>query len=331
MQKSICAFRCNPSLVSLCSTKHQTNQLVLDLIEFQLTNISRMQPTLLVLAAGMGSRFGGLKQLEPMGPSGETLLDYSIRHAIAAGFKKVVFVIRKDFAGAFKEQIGAPYVEQIEIAYAYQELEDIPEPFALPEGRSRPWGTAHAIRAARDLVKDPFIAINADDYYGADAYQQITNFLQNPKSSGVLQTAMVGYPVANTLSPHGTVNRGICKIEGGYLQSVEEHTDIQQTNDGSIYGKNLAGKPVTLSPDCLVSMNFWAFSPDFFQTLETEFTHFLEAHSESPKAECYIPTVVDTLIQSGQASCQVYPSTGDWFGVTYPQDKAFVQKKLLSV
>lgn len=289
-----------------------------------------MKATLLVLAAGMGSRYGGLKQLDPMGPNGETLLDYSIRDAIAAGFGKIVFVIRRDFDQAFREGIGQRHEDAIEIAYAYQALDDLPAGFTPPADRTKPWGTAHAIRAARNEIDTPFVAINADDYYGADAYQRIADYIHAGKISGMGDIAMVGYPIKNTLSPNGTVNRGVCVTENGLLRSVEEHTDIAES-DGEISGRNLAGERVTLPPEALVSMNFWAFSPAFFDALEEHFTAFLQARLQEPKAECYIPSVVDALIYTGRARCEVLPTKGQWFGVTYPEDKPEVQQRLLTL
>lgn len=287
-----------------------------------------MKPTLLVLAAGMGSRYGGLKQLDPMGPNGETLLDYSVRDAIAAGFKKIVFVIRKDFADLFKEAVGSKYANDIEIAYAFQELADLPEGFEVPEGRTKPWGTAHAVRAARAEVQAPFVVINADDYYGADAYQRVMPFLEQCEPSESGKTAIVGYPILNTLSPHGTVNRGICKVQDSQLQTVEEHTQIKEESDGTITGLNLENEQVEIERDCLVSMNFWAFTPALFEVIENDFIQFLKEHGNEMKSECYIPTVIDDLIRSGKASCQVLPTDGAWFGVTYPADKERVQAKL---
>lgn len=289
-----------------------------------------MKPTLLVLAAGMGSRYGGLKQLDPMGPNGETLLDYSVHDAIQAGFKKIVFVIRKDFADLFKDAVGAKYANDIEIAYAFQELTDLPEGFDAPEGRTKPWGTAHAVRAARAEVQDPFVVINADDYYGADAYQRVMPFLEQCDPTAAGETAMVGYPILNTLSPHGTVNRGICSIQDSLLETVEEHANIKEEGNGSIIGLNLNDEQVNIERDCLVSMNFWAFTPALFEVVENDFIAFLNEHGNEMKSECYIPTVIDGLIRSGKASCQVFPTDGDWFGVTYPADKERVQAKLIS-
>ncbi len=278
----------------------------------------------------MGSRYGGLKQLDPMGPNGETLLDFSITDAIKAGFKKVVFVIRRDFADEFKANVGARHADKIEVEYAFQELTDLPAGFSVPDGRVKPWGTAHAIRAARDVVSDPFVAINADDYYGRDAYQRIVDFLTANPDLDASQCAMVGYPIRNTLSPHGSVNRGVCRIDNNLLQTVEEHVNISDS-DGVIRGENLAGDVVEIPESALVSMNFWAFSEDFFEVLESHFTDFLKARGEEMKSECYIPTVVDERIQSGATRCVVLPTNGEWFGVTYPEDKPAVQKRLAAL
>ncbi len=279
----------------------------------------------------MGSRYGGLKQLDPMGPQGETLLDYSLRDARAAGFEKVVFVIRREFADAFRAGVGDKVADVMEVTYAFQELGDLPEGFSVPEGRVKPWGTAHAIRAAREGVSDPFIAINADDYYGADAYARILNHLRGLDPSDASELCMVGYPLKNTLSPHGSVNRGICRLDGDRLQSVEEHTDIREEADGKIRGENLAGVRVEIPAEAPVSMNFWGFTPALFGVLEEHFTSFLKEHGTEDKSECYIPTVVDELIRAGRARCTVLPTSGEWFGVTYPADKARVQERLLAL
>ncbi len=287
-----------------------------------------MQPTLLILAAGMGSRYGGLKQLEPMGPSGETVLDYSVYDAIRAGFGKVVFVIRRDFADAFKEAVGNKFEGRIDVAYAYQELSDLPEGFSLPEGREKPWGTAHAVRAARHDIDTPFAVINADDFYGQEAYKQLTDYFSNSNNEPELRTCMVGYRLENTLSEHGSVNRGLCIVNDGSLQGVEEHTVIAKGEDGVIRGSNLTNQRVNLNADDIVSMNFWGFSPALFATLEAHFIDFLQAHGSEAKSECYIPTVIDDLIKSEQTDCAVIETSGSWFGVTYPDDKPFVQESI---
>ncbi|HAV13158.1 MAG TPA: nucleotidyltransferase [Opitutae bacterium] len=287
-----------------------------------------MQPTLLILAAGMGSRYGGLKQLDPMGPNGETVLDYSVYDAIRAGFGKVVFVIRRDFADAFREAVGDKFADRIEVEYAFQELTDLPEGFSVPEGREKPWGTAHAVRAARNAVDAPFAVINADDFYGQDAYQQLADYFKTSKDQPELRTCMVGYRLENTLSEHGSVNRGLCIVENGTLQGVEEHSVIAKGEDGVIRGSNLTDQRVNLNADDIVSMNFWGFSPALFATLEAHFIDFLKEHGQEAKSECYIPTVIDDLIQSEQTECAVIETSGSWFGVTYPEDKPFVQESI---
>ncbi len=281
-----------------------------------------MQPTLLVLAAGMGSRYGGLKQMDPMGPNGETVLDYSVFDAIRAGFGKVVFIIREDFAEAFKQGIGSRFSDRIEVGYAFQKLDDIPAPFSVPEGRTKPWGTAHAVRAARDVVKEPFAVINADDFYGQDAYRVAATFLRDASPS---HYAMVGYPLENTLSEHGEVNRGICSRDSaGLLTNVEEYVNISRDGDGLVSGTALDGNRKPITDGTPVSMNFWAFTPDFFQHLESHFTSFLANQGDGGKTECYIPTVVDDLIRSSRADCLVLETSSHWFGVTYPADKPHV-------
>lgn len=281
-----------------------------------------MQPTLLVLAAGMGSRYGGLKQMDSMGPHGETVLDYSVFDAIRAGFGKVVFVIREDFAEAFKQSVGERFVDRIEVDYAYQKLDDLPEGFSVPEGREKPWGTSHAIRAARNAIREHFAVINADDFYGRDAYARAADFFSMLSGETRDELAMVGYPLANTLSDYGRVNRGICELDGqSQLVSVEEILDIEREEDGMVRGTNTKGETVEIPGTAVASMNFWLFGPDFFERLEKAFSEFLAKRGDELKSECYIPSVVDELIQSGHSNCPVLPTTGRWFGVTYPEDK----------
>ncbi len=284
-----------------------------------------MKPTLLVLAAGMGSRYGGLKQLDPMGPNGEVVLDYSVYDAIRAGFGKVVFIIRRDFEDIFKEQVGSRFADKIEVDYAFQALDDLPAGFSVPEGREKPWGTAHALRAARDIVKEPFAVVNADDFYGHDAFVQAAEFLKS--SADEPQKAhygMIGYPLKNTLSENGDVNRGICGIKDGLLTEVEEFVKIQADEDGIVRGDNLSGERLPVDTAELVSMNFWLFSPSFIELTEQHFTDFLKQHGTELKSECFIPTVVDALIEAGRADCRVLATTSNWFGVTYPKDKPAV-------
>ncbi|TAE78809.1 MAG: nucleotidyltransferase [Verrucomicrobia bacterium] len=289
-----------------------------------------MKPTLLVLAAGMGSRYGGLKQMDPMGPSGETVLDYSVFDAIRAGFGKVVFIIREDFADAFKNSIGARFADRIEVDYAFQKLDDLPPGFHVPEGRSKPWGTAHAVRAARHVTHGPFAVINADDFYGADAYQSIARWFASAGiDHGKDHYAMVGYPLRNTLSDHGSVNRGICQTDAdGLLTEVEEIVDIARDTDGEARGTALDGRRIQIADTCPVSMNFWGFTPSFFEQLEEHFIAFLKQKGGELKSECYIPTVVDDLIRRSKADCRVLDTTSSWFGVTYPDDKPHVVESI---
>ncbi len=284
-----------------------------------------MKPTLVILAAGMGSRYGGLKQMDPMGPNGETVLDYSVFDAIRAGFGRVVFIIREDFADAFRQGVGAKFADLIQVDYVFQNLNDLPPGFTVPDGRQKPWGTAHAVRAARHAVREPFAVINADDFYGRDAYQQAARFFSNLPADAADRMAMIGYPLENTLSEHGRVNRGICETDAnGNLTRVEEFVDIEREPDGVVRGNALDGTRRTVPDGSLVSMNFWAFGPDFFARLEAAFTRFLQQSGSELKSECYIPTVVDQLIRENGAQCPVLRTTSHWFGVTYPEDKPMV-------
>ena len=274
----------------------------------------------------MGSRYGGLKQMDPMGPNGETVLDYSVYDAIRAGFGRVVFIIREDFAEAFRQGVGGRFADRIQVDYAFQKLTDLPAGFTIPEGRVKPWGTAHAVRAARELVQESFAVINADDFYGSDAYVQAAAFLAVPRAeNSKAHYAMVGYPLINTLSDHGDVNRGICtRDDAGLLHSVEEYVNIERDSDGVVRGNSLDGSRREVCEKSPVSMNFWAFSRCFFDHLEAEFTRFVDEFGHLEKSENYIPTVVDALIRTGVADCTVLNTTSHWFGVTYPDDKQHV-------
>lgn len=277
----------------------------------------------------MGSRYGGLKQMDPMGPNGETVLDYSVYDAIRAGFGRVVFIIREDFAEAFRQGVGSRFAGRIQVDYVFQKLSDLPAGYSVPEGREKPWGTAHAVRAARHAVKEHFAVINADDFYGRDAYARAAAFFASLPEGIRDEMAMIGYPLENTLSDHGHVNRGICELDGsGHLTRVEEILDIQREGDGVVRGKRVDGSRQDIADGSLVSMNFWAFGPDFFLRLEEAFTDFLEKSGTQLKSECYIPTVVDDLIRSAKGACPVLRTSSQWFGVTYPQDKPFVVESI---
>lgn len=285
-----------------------------------------MKPTLLILAAGMGSRYGGLKQIDPMGPAGETVMDYSVFDAIRAGFGKVVFVIRRDFEEQFKAQVGAKFAGKITVEYGFQALDDLPEGFTVPEGRTKPWGTTQAMLAAADLIHEPCVMINADDFYGQDAFASIAKHLTSAPAmvEGRNQYCMVGFRLNNTLSDHGSVARGVCKVDAaGHLTSVKEMTKIFRTAEGA-ENREEGAEVVKLTGEEPVSMNFWGFTPEIFPELREAFVAFLKEHGQEQKSECYVPAVVDALIKAGRADVKVLPTTSKWFGVTYPEDKQTV-------
>ena len=283
-----------------------------------------MKPTLLVLAAGMGSRYGGLKQIDPIGPNGEIIIDYSIYDAVNAGFGKVVFVIRKDIEDTFKKHIGSRFAGIIPVEYAYQELGDLPKGFSIPEGREKPWGTGHAIYAARNVINEPFAVINADDFYGKSAYLLLAEHLKSVKDSEVARYSMIGFVLKNTLSEHGFVSRGICELnDRSILETVVERTNIVKTENGAEATLE-DGSKLELTGNEVVSMNFWGFTTSLFDHLETLFSDFLRSKGNELKSEFYIPSVVADLIKSGRAETDVLTSTDSWFGVTYPEDKDVV-------
>ncbi len=278
--------------------------------------------TLVIMAAGMGSRFGGIKQLEPVGPGGEIILDYSVFDAIQAGFQKVVFIIRKEIEEDFKAAIGKRLEKQIEIEYVLQDIDKLPAGFQKPEGRVKPWGTGQAILSCRGIVEEPFAVINADDYYGKEAFALVNRFLQNPVECGKkYHFCMAGFELGNTLSEHGAVTRGVCQIgENGVLEGIEETHEIVKKG-------TMAATPLKqLSFRQPVSMNMWGFTPDFLEILEEKFIRFLESiKGNEEKAEFLLPTIVDELIQSGQAQVDVLKTPDRWFGITYREDKEYVQ------
>ncbi len=285
-----------------------------------------MKPTLLILAAGMGSRFGGLKQVEPVGPNGEAIIDYTIYDAIRAGFGKVVFVIRESFADAFKEKFDAKLVGKIEVEYVFQELDRLPKGFSLPEGREKPWGTAHAILVAKDIINEPFCAINADDFYGENAYKIMSNYLSS--SNNKSEYSMVGYQLKNTLSDHGSVSRGICTVdEKQNLVKIVETTKIFK-KDAAAVSVEENGSETPMTGNESASMNFWGFQPSLFEALERKFVDFLKTEMNKPKSEMYIPSVVFELIEEGKVSVKVLEANSPWFGVTYQADKPIVVNKI---
>ncbi len=284
-----------------------------------------MKPTLLILAAGMGSRYGGLKQIEPVGPCGETILEYSIFDAIRTGFGKIVFVIRRSFADEFKSRFESKLQGKIEVGYVCQELDDLPQGYQLPADRIKPWGTGHAILMAKDVIHEPFAAINADDFYGAQAFREIAGFFQNGISPATY--AMVGYLLKNTLSDFGTVSRGVCETDQfGNLTGINERTKVFREGDTIFYKEE--GIKTKLDENSPVSLNFWGFHPSLSAHLETQFKSFLDEKINVPKSEFFIPTVIFNLIRSGTVQTKVLHADSPWFGVTYPDDKAFVTAQI---
>jgi UTP-glucose-1-phosphate uridylyltransferase len=285
-----------------------------------------MKPTLLILAAGMGSRFGGLKQVEPVGPNGEAIIDYSIYDAIRAGFGKVVFIIRESFADAFKENFDKKLKGKIEVDYVFQELNMLPEGFTLPAGREKPWGTAHAILVAKDVINEPFCALNADDFYGFNAYKAMAKFLT--ESTDPKEYAMVGYNLNNTLSEFGSVSRGICEEDANknLVKIVETLKIVKRENE--IISIENDGSETSLTGNEIASMNNWGFKPSVFGQLEKRFTQFLKTEIDKPKSEMYIPSVVFDLIDDKEATVKVLEANSPWFGVTYKEDKPFVIEKI---
>lgn len=285
-----------------------------------------MKPTLLVLAAGMGSRYGGLKQLDHLGTSGETIMDYSVFDAVRAGFGKVVFVIRRSFENEFRDMFISKLEGKIDVELVYQDLDNIPAGFEIPADRTKPWGTGHAILMAKDVIKEPFAVINADDFYGANAFKVMADFLTSGVSESVY--AMNGYQLNKTLSEFGTVARGICSADAdGFLTDIKERTSIERKANGKIvFTEN--GAETELDENVPVSMNFWGFAPNLFKHLEEKFTTFLKANASNPKSEFYIPFVVDDLMKEGKVKTKVLPANSTWFGVTYKEDKPSTMAKI---
>lgn len=287
-----------------------------------------VQPTLLVLAAGMGSRYGSLKQLDGLGPSGETIMDYSIYDAIRAGFGKVVFIIRRSFEQDFREKILSKYEGRIPVDLVFQDMDNLPEGFSVPEGREKPWGTNHAVMMAKEVIKEPFAVINADDFYGRNGFAVIAEKLR-ALSGGQDKYCMVGYRVGNTLSESGSVARGVCEVdEHKFLTGVVERTAIERNAAGKIAFTDEHGVEQTLEENTPVSMNMWGFTPDYFQHSDEYFAAFLRANAGNLKAEYFIPLVVNQLIQEGKASCEVLDTPDQWFGVTYAADRPEVVAKI---
>ena len=279
--------------------------------------------TLVILAAGMGSRYGGLKQVDPITKEGDFIIDFSVFDAIRNGFDKVVFVIKKEHLEIFKESIGSRFEEKVKVEYAFQDLYDLPEGFSVPEGRTKPWGTTQAVLAAKGLVNEPFCVLNADDFYGQSAYRLVASHF----ATATEDYCMVGYRVGNTLTDHGTVSRGVCETEGGYLTGIVERTAISRDGDEAVFEAD--GKEVRIPLTTPVSMNFWGFTPKLFPQLEKYFIEFLSNLGDNPlKCECYLPMAVGELMAKGECRVRVYESEDEWYGVTYADDKPRVKASL---
>jgi hypothetical protein len=285
-----------------------------------------MKPTLFVLAAGMGSRYGGLKQIDGLGPNGETIMDYSVFDAMRAGFGKVVFVIRHDFEDDFRRVVVSKYEGKVPCEICFQSVDKLPEGYTLNPERTKPWGTNHAVLMARDIIHEPFAVINADDFYGRESFQVLADFLHSVEGKQG-EYCMVGYRVCNTLSENGSVSRGICSTDAeGFLTGVVERTHIEEVGQKIVFTED--GKDTVIDPMSPVSMNMWGFTPEYFQYVDEAFRAFLDAHGQELKAEFYIPTLVNDLIQAGRATCRVLDTPSRWFGVTYPEDRPQVVMKI---
>ncbi len=279
-----------------------------------------MKPTLLVLAAGMGSRYGGLKQVDPVGPSGETIIDYSIHDALRSGFGKIVFVIRRDIESTFREAVGGRFEKKTDVRYAFQELDMVPSGFTVPPGRKKPWGTGHAILVAEHEIREPFAVINGDDFYGSSSFLAMADFLKTARDSDMATYAMVGFVLRKTLSEFGTVSRGVCETdEQGFLRNVVERTKIEKSGTGA-----KCTEKHSFSGDEFVSMNLWGFTPSIFDHLRRQFGEFLKAKGGEEKSEFYIPTVVNRLVAEDRARVKVLPTQEQWYGVTYQEDRPHV-------
>lgn len=288
--------------------------------------------TLVILAAGIGSRYGGLKQIDPVGPHGQIILDYSIYDAIQAGFDSVVFVVRREIENDFRNFIGGKYEEQVPCTYVYQERDALPPGFDMPADRVKPWGTAHAVWVCEPVVNEPFAVINADDFYGKTAYRKLLHFLDGGAiDASKPHYAMVGFALENTLSHHGSVSRGICHVDDdGHLVAITERTRIQRRQTGIQY-QDMHGTWQPLAGNEKVSMNFWGFTPSIFPHLRETFLSFLEKHIHDPKAEFFLPITIDTLLKEDRALVSVLSSPDQWVGVTYPEDKPRVTRHLMSL
>jgi NDP-sugar pyrophosphorylase family protein len=293
----------------------------------QIKNVE-MKPTLLILAAGIGSRYGGLKKLDPLGPSGETIIDYSVYDAIRAGFGKVVFVIRENIEQEFRKAYIDRLKDKIDMDYVFQEIRKVPEGVSYAQDRQKPWGTGHAVLMAAGMINTPFAVINADDFYGQSSFRAIADHYKNWSGDRANDYCMVGYDIENTLSEHGAVSRGVCMAdENSFLLEVTERTKIERTSVGIAY-KDENDLPVIIPEKTIVSMNFWGFTPSYFHHLEISFREFINKNAANLKAEFYIPSVVNELVRSGKATVKVLDCREKWFGMTYREDREMVVAKI---
>ena len=287
-----------------------------------------MEPTLLILAAGMASRYGSMKQIQAFGPSGETIMDYSIYDAMRAGYKKVVFIIRENFAEDFKAIFEPKLKGKIATDYVYQELSSYMDGVAVPADRAKPWGTAHAVLCAKEKIKEPFAVINADDFYGTDAFEKSYKFLTTEVNKGLY--SIIGYDLAKTLSEHGTVSRGVCEVDkNNFLVSIAERTKIYRDGNKIVYEED--GKKHEVSSHAKVSMNFWCFDQSVFSLIEGWFKDFIKENIRNPKGEFFIPIIGDRFVQSGKGKIKVIPTSAQWFGVTYKEDAPIVKESLMQL
>jgi hypothetical protein len=289
------------------------------------------KPVLVIMAAGMGSRYGGLKQIDPIDDKGHIIIDFSVYDAIKAGFEKVCFIIKEENEALFKEKIGDKISSHIKVEYIYQQLEDLPEGYTVPEGRVKPWGTGHAILCCKNRIKEPFAVINADDYYGRNAFSLLYDYLKKAEDQNLYNYAMVGYVIENTLTENGTVSRGVCSTDGsGYLEKIIERTSIKKHNDGAAYSEDDGKTWITIPKGTMVSMNAWGFTQSILKELDEEFMLFLENELKNNplKAEFFLPNVVGRIINDGKGRVKVLKTHDKWHGVTYKEDKATVVKAI---
>ncbi len=290
------------------------------------------EPQLVIMAAGIGSRYGGLKQVDPIGPSGEIIIDYSIFDAIKAGFTRIVFIISEKIETSFKEKIGKFVEQRAEVTYVLQQIDNLPKGFSLPGGREKPWGTGHALLCAKDVIDAPSAVINADDFYGEESFKILYNFLKNSEDqNGIYNFCMIGYILENTLTEHGHVARGICSVDSqGCLTEIVERTKIEKFSDGPKYSEDDKNW-INLPKDSIVSMNMWGFTPGYYLELEKRFGKFLEQNIEDLKSEYFVPTVVNELLLENKANVKVLSTKEKWFGVTYQKDRPVVKNAIMEL